>query len=302
MSEFSSRKSAHRRVVGRTETELPPVDGSVPIRTRVIERLKLLALYGTLGAMVVVVLIVLFYQPKMDVQGQPPMGPLPIVGVLMPPSPTPTLVPTPTRTPLPPPPEIAILSGHWSGDNPPPDVVPDTGAICDNGVREVDINKGVADKLVALLRGDGYRVDLLQEFDARLKRDNPDYAPQVFLAIHSDSCVHGPDYPLATGYKIAHADPSDNPEQDDRLVACLKRDYAAQVRAYNLVDNENSITLDMTEYHAFHQIVRTTPAAIIELGFLYNDQPILLNHQDKLALGLANGLRAFLKNDPCASQ
>ncbi|MGB8646825.1 MAG: N-acetylmuramoyl-L-alanine amidase [Anaerolineae bacterium] len=275
----------------------------LPVRTWVIERLKRWSLYGTLGAMAVVTLVVLFYHPGPTApRMQPPVGPFPVVGVEPPPSPTLTLLPPPTRTPIPLPPEIAILAGHWSGDNPPPGVVPDTGAVCEDGLREVDVNKGVAEKVVALLRTGGFRVDLLQEFDDRLKRDHPDYAPQVFLAIHSDSCVHGPDYPLATGYKIAHAEPSDVPVADDRLVACLRRDYDAQVQSYNLGFNENSITRDMTEYHAFREIVKTTPAAIIELGFLYNDRQVLTGHQAQLAQGLANGLMAFLKNDRCGLQ
>jgi hypothetical protein len=164
----------------------------------------------------------------------------------------------------------------------------------------VDINLGVAQRVVRLLRSDGYRVDLLQEFDDRLKKVAPDYAPNILLAIHSDSCVHGDDYPFATGYKIAHAEPSDNPESDDRLVACLRRDYDAVVKPYDMPFNENTITPDMTAYHAFREIVSTTPAAIIELGFLYNDRAVLTGHQDELAKGLEKGLKAFLTGDKCS--
>jgi N-acetylmuramoyl-L-alanine amidase len=221
------------------------------------------------------------------------------VGLLLPPTHTAILVPTATPTSIPPP-DIAILAGHWSRDDPRGvTTIHDTGALCPDGLREVTINKSVADKVITILRSRGYHVDLLEEFDARLKSVSPDYAPSVFLSIHSDSCVSGPDYPFATGFKIAHAEPSENPPEDDRLVACLQRDYQIAVNPFKLAFNANTITADMTAYHAFHEIVPTTPAAIIELGFMANDRWILTGHQDELARGLGVGLIAFLKGDRC---
>lgn len=213
--------------------------------------------------------------------------------------PTPTTTPTVTPTPLPPP-DIAILAGHWSRDDAlGVTTIHDTGALCPDGLREVTINKSVADKVITILRSRGFHVDLLEEFDPRLKSVAPDYAPAVFLSIHSDSCVSGPDYPYATGYKIAHAEPSSNPSEDDRLVACLRRDYQVAVDPFKLAFNENTITADMTAYHAFHEIVETTPAAIVELGFMADDRLILTQHQEELARGLGLGLIAFLKGDSC---
>jgi hypothetical protein len=55
----------------------------------------------------------------------------------------------------------------------------------------------------------------------------------------------------------------------------------------------------MTAYHAFHEIVPTTPAAIIELGFMADDRTILTQHQDELARGLTIGLVSFLNGDRC---
>jgi hypothetical protein len=268
-----------------------------------LDRLSRVALFGSLGAwglsglFAFVAILVAFGIIK------PPPLANGLVGFELLPTPLHTVgqaaVPTQTPTP-PPPPQIAIVAGHWSHEDAQGvTTVHDTGALCDDGLREVTINKGVADLVVAFLRQRGYRVDLLEEFDARLKEVNPDYAPAVFLSIHSDSCVHGPDYPFATGYKIAHAEPSDVPEADDRLVACLIRDYDTVVRPYNLSFNENTITTDMTEYHGFREIVNTTPAAIVELGFMYNDRVLLTRHQSELAKGLANGLADFLNNDRC---
>lgn len=245
---------------------------------------------------------------------QPPPPPLPADYT---PDPNATLVPTslpifpivnlpslptarPTASPTPTVPAVAIVAGHWARE--PNDGVPavlDSGAVCPDGLREVDITKSVADKTVSLLKRQGYPVVLLEEFDPVYKTVNPDFAPKSFLSIHADSCLTGPDYAYATGYKIAHAEPSDNEPEDARLVTCLTRSYDLAVAKYNLPFNANTITRNMTEYHAFRKIDPHTPAAIIELGFLGQDREILVNHQDELARGLAAGLQDFLNGQPC---
>lgn len=214
---------------------------------------------------------------------------------------SPNLLPTRTTEPIA---DVAIVAGHWSKADPSNNsaTIPDPGSVCADGTKEVDINYGVASRTLSLMGSKGFRVTLLEEWDSRLKdpnRDSPDFTARVFLSIHSDACVTGPDYPLATGYKIAHAQPSENASQDDRLVRCLVRDYDTVVAPYKLRFNENTITPDMTMYHAFRQIVPTTPAAIIELGFLGRDRVLLSQHQDELAAGLANGLTSFLRGDQC---
>jgi hypothetical protein len=290
----SSRKSRRPRAASNSQ----PAEISL-VRQWAIALAQRLALFSSVGALILAggllalaVLVAIGVLP-------PPFIANGAVGFEFPPTPTPE--PTATRTPLPPP-DIAIIAGHWSHEDPlGVTTVHDTGALCDDGLREVTINKSVADKVVTVLRNRGFRVDLLEEFDVRLKSVSPDYAPDVLLSIHSDSCVSGPDYPLATGFKIAHAEPSEDPAGDDRLVACLRRDYQIAVNPFKLTFNENTITSDMTAYHAFREIVPTRPAAIIELGFMGNDRNILIEHQDELARALALGLTAFLKGDPCGA-
>ncbi len=114
----------------------------------------------------------------------------------------PTATLTVTPTPIPPP--IALLAGHSGGA--------DTGAICPDGLREVDVTVDVAQRAKTLLEARGHRVDIFAEFDARLSATRRDYAPRAFLAIHADSCIY-----YASGYKVARAEFSANPEEDDRL-------------------------------------------------------------------------------------
>ncbi len=209
----------------------------------------------------------------------------------------PTAAPTFTSTPTIP--EVAIVAGHWAAeatDGAP--TVPDSGAVCPDGLREVDITKSVADKTLDIIRGRGYHAVLLQEFDPLYQKE-PQFKPRVFLSIHADSCLVGADYAYATGYKIAHAEPSNNEQEDSRLVVCLTRSYDKVALKYNKPFNANTITVDMTAYHAFRKIDPTTPAAIIELGFLGWDREFLVNNQDEMARALAIGLDDFLKGSPC---
>jgi len=162
-------------------------------------------------------------------------------------------------------PRIGIIAGHWQNDS---------GAICeDTGLQEVDIALSVSRKVVERLRRAGYEVDLLAEFDPRLNG----YQADALVSVHVDSCVT---FEGATGFKVARAATSVIPDIEDRLVACL---YDAYERVTTLPRHPGSITHNMTGYHAFYRIHPQTPAAIIELGFLYYDREMLVNEQERLA-------------------
>jgi N-acetylmuramoyl-L-alanine amidase len=199
---------------------------------------------------------------------------------------TPTGTPTATRippspTPTTPPKKIGLVAGHWSTD-------PrryDPGAVCPDGLTEVEINLAIAQLVKALLENQGYTVDLLEEFDSALDG----YQADALVSIHADSC----DVPEASGFKVASVLHGTLPEAD-RLVKCLREEYET---ATGLSFHEHSITYDMTEYHAFYEIDSQTPGAIIETGFMAADRQILLDQQDKVAQGIANGIVCFLETD-----
>lgn len=195
--------------------------------------------------------------------------------------PMPTATPRATPTPLPP--LVALLAGHSGGI--------DTGAVCPDGLREVDVTTDVAARAKTLLETRGFRVEILAEFDKRLDAVKRNYAPRVFLAIHVDSCV---DY--ASGYKVARASNSAIPHEDDRLVRCVSAAYGA---ATQLAWHEGSITRDMTQYHGLMEINPESPGAILELGFLGSDKAILKNRRDAMALAVADGISAFMRGDGC---
>ncbi len=179
---------------------------------------------------------------------------------------------------------IGIVSGHWGND---------PGAVCDDGLREVDVNQEVATRVKEGLISHGFDVDLLKEFDPRLK----DYQALALISIHADSCMYINDQ--ATGFKVAAARSTHYPEKAARLTACMRTRYAT---ATGLPFHPGSVTNDMSSYHAFDEINTDTTAAIIETGFLNLDRQFLTEHPDLAALGIVNGILCFVNNEDIGPQ
>jgi N-acetylmuramoyl-L-alanine amidase len=98
---------------------------------------------------------------------------------------------------------------------------------------------------------------------------------------------------------VAPSESNPLPQKSERLTACLIDRYAA---ATGLPFHANSITPDMTQYHAFGEINASTPAAIIEAGFLNLDRDMLVNHTDQVAQGIRNGIICYIRNEPINNQ
>lgn len=180
---------------------------------------------------------------------------------------------------------IGIVAGH-SGHPQDPSFEVDPGAVCDDGLTELQINEAVAREVVTALRRDQYTVDLLEEFDPLLEG----YQADVLVSIHSNDCR---DYgPEATGFNAASASSRQTTHGlDERLLNCLVAQYGATTG----LPRHTGITYDMTDYHTFGEVAVDTPTAIIELGFLRNDRDFLLGQQTLIAQGIANGIRCFLR-------
>jgi N-acetylmuramoyl-L-alanine amidase len=185
--------------------------------------------------------------------------------------------PTPTPRPRP---RIGIVVGHWGDNN-------DPGAVCQDGLTELEVNQEVASRVQQRLISEGFDVDLLKEFDPRLEN----YIALALVSIHADSCQYIND--LATGYKVAPSLENRRPERTSRLTTCLKYRYeeATGLQAHN------SITADMSSYHAFDEIDENTPAAIIETGFLNLDRQILTQEPERIATGISTGILCYIFNE-----
>jgi N-acetylmuramoyl-L-alanine amidase len=173
--------------------------------------------------------------------------------------------------------QVALISGHAGNDS---------GAICEdaNGqptIQEADVNAAVARLAAERLRQAGADVAILDEYDARLE----DMRVDVLLSLHADSCID------ASGYKAAHHALTAIPDVEARLLGCIDSRYPA---ATGLAPHPNTVTHDMTLYHAFRRIAPTTPAAILEMGFLGGDQAVLTADSARVAQGVADSVLCFL--------
>jgi N-acetylmuramoyl-L-alanine amidase len=174
---------------------------------------------------------------------------------------------------------VAIISGHAGNDS---------GAVCtdaDNNttVTEAEINADVAEHVSQRLRRAGADVLILEEYDPQLAGLQAD----VLLSLHADSCID------ASGYKATRHPDSPIAAVEDRLVRCIDDVYA---NTTSLRRHADTITHDMTLYHAFRRIDPATPAAILEMGFIGGDQDLLVHRTDLVAKGVADSLLCFLES------
>ena len=182
---------------------------------------------------------------------------------------------------------IGIVAGH-SGPHPDTGYV-DPGATCPDGLTELEVNQSIANLVISGLEGAGLQTVLLEEFDSRLAG----FRGLALISIHADSCLAINEQ--ATGYKVAAALDTAVPDRSQRLVACVADRYG---RATGLRFQPHSVTLDMTEYHSFYEIHSQTPAAIIEVGFLYLDRDFLTSQPAAAARGIVDGLLCYISNEP----
>jgi N-acetylmuramoyl-L-alanine amidase len=176
---------------------------------------------------------------------------------------------------------IGIVSGHWSNGE-------DAGAVCPDGTNEHDVNLAIASLVRQKLEARGFSIDLLQEYDPRLDG----YRAAVLISIHADTCNEIDDQ--ATGFKVTASTYSRDQRLADRLTACMDDRYAG-VTTLRL--HPGSVTVDMTDYHAFSVIDSATTAAIIETGFLNLDREILVQHPDVISDGVVSGILCFVNNE-----
>jgi N-acetylmuramoyl-L-alanine amidase len=182
---------------------------------------------------------------------------------------------------------IGIVAGH-SGN--------DSGAVCLDGngnvtLTEADVNLKIAAMVQEQLTQEGYQVDLLREYDARLNG----YRALAVVSIHNDSCEYINDE--ATGFKVAAALNTNDVNRANRLTACLVDRYQGLT---DMSFHAGSITPDMREYHSFREIDPSTVAAIIETGFLNLDREFLTKQTDRVAEGVVEGILCFARNQNIA--
>ncbi|NLF64075.1 MAG: N-acetylmuramoyl-L-alanine amidase [Chloroflexi bacterium] len=170
---------------------------------------------------------------------------------------------------------IVLIAGHRGHD---------AGAVCEDGLTEAAVNQLIAEKVYTRLRAANVRVDVYDEFDPRLQG----FSGTALVSLHADSCDAIGDH--ATGFKISGSSRTDS----SRLSTCVESAYA---QATGLLFHANTITPDMTDYHAFREIADGVPAIILETGFLNLDREMLTTNADVPAQAIADGIFCFLEGE-----
>lgn len=179
--------------------------------------------------------------------------------------------------------QIGIVSGHRGGP------IFDPGAVCPDGLTENEINFAVAQQVVLDLRGRGYSVDLLEEFDPRLEN----YQAAALISIHSNDCSPY-DGSRVSGFLVSQAEARAEGGEDTRLRECVAEGYGR----FTGLERRFGLTRDMTDYHIFRSLHSRTPGVIVELGFMLADRALLTEQQGLLAQGIVAGILCFLEPAP----
>ncbi|WP_129632324.1 N-acetylmuramoyl-L-alanine amidase [Candidatus Oscillochloris fontis] len=208
---------------------------------------------------------------------------------------TPTLLaPTPTPRPATMPPRVGLQVGHLNAHELPEELArfrTSTGARY-NGVSEAELNADIARRVQVLLEAEGVLVDLLP---ATIP---PSYEADAFVTIHADGSTGS----AARGWKLAT--PWRASRASQQLLAAVAASYGP---ATGLPEDVGGVTVNMRGYYAFnnrrhtHAIARTTPAIIVEMGFMTNaaDRAVLFGQPERVARGIAEGILAYLaQRDP----
>ncbi|MFL5800547.1 MAG: N-acetylmuramoyl-L-alanine amidase [Roseiflexaceae bacterium] len=223
----------------------------------------------------------------------PPSPPQPAVASESAATPTPSVEPTPTPRPAGTPPRVGLQVGHWKSNELPEELArlrTSTGARA-AGYTEAEVNLDIAQRVAALLEQHGVVVDMLP---ATVPMD---YDADVFISIHAD----GSQSAGARGFKIA------TPWRASRAAQHLLDTLRAEYDSATGLPWDDAITFNMRGYYAFnyrrhqHAVARTTPAVIVEMGFLTSatDRATMIGQPDRIAAGIANGIIRYLnERDP----
>ncbi|HET8984805.1 MAG TPA: N-acetylmuramoyl-L-alanine amidase [Trueperaceae bacterium] len=184
---------------------------------------------------------------------------------------------------------IGLQVGHLGAADQPDELATlrtSTGGHWD-GVDEVTINLAVVEALAERLTVLGFEVDVL---NATIPVA---YRADALISVHADA---NPDT-QRRGYKSAHTRPARNALEPLLKLAIDRSVFLAT----ELPDDDRNVSGNMLQYYAFnhrrftHSAAARTPALLVELGYLSNEQDMkLLRDPSLFADAIARGLVAFL--------
>lgn len=202
-------------------------------------------------------------------------------------------VPTAPPTPDPDvPPRVALQVGHWKIDEHADEMARlrrFSGAYY-GGYDEWEVNMVIAEATRERLEAAGVTVDLLP---AKVPIG---YEADAFISIHVDG-ITGEAAATRRGWKAAT--PFRASRASEALAAAIAAVYP---EVTGLPTDREQASNNLRAYYAFahyrywHSVAPTTPAAIVELGFMTHpeDRELIFGRPELLADGLARGILGYL--------
>ena len=185
--------------------------------------------------------------------------------------------------------KVGIQAGHWHIDQLPDEqrrLRSDTGAVWGN-LTEARVNFEIARRVVRQLSEAGVSAELIP---ATVPAG---YDADAFVAVHADD-GGGPD---PSGWKIST--PWRASQASRLLRSAVASSYA---RVSGLPEDRYGVSFNMRGYYGFswyrfeHAVAPTTPAIIIETGFLTSasDRAVIVDDPERTARGISQGIIAYL--------
>jgi N-acetylmuramoyl-L-alanine amidase len=172
---------------------------------------------------------------------------------------------------------IGIQVGHYKHNE---------GSTCPDGIKEVDVDYVIANKISLLLGASQISAEVLNEYDLNLIN----YKADALISIHTRSCTDSS--AAASGFNLGTSISAKETEKTNSLAACLAEQYAKNT---GLTFSYQVIPDDLVNSHTFLDINPQTPAVQIESGSLAVDRSILLEGSDRAANGITAGILCYLK-------
>jgi len=188
---------------------------------------------------------------------------------------------------------VGLQVGHWKIEAHPEEqrrLRKFSGAYY-GGYDEWELNMLIAEQAKAVLEAAGVVVELLPAAVP------VGYSADAFVSIHVDG-VTGAQAATRRGWKVAT--PFRASLASEALAAAVGASYPAIT---GLPDDAQGASYDMRAYYAFaayrywHSVAPTTPAVIVECGFMTHpaDRTLLFDRPDLIGRGIAEGVLAYLR-------
>jgi N-acetylmuramoyl-L-alanine amidase len=187
-------------------------------------------------------------------------------------------------------PHVGIQAGHWKNDDVPKELAVLSGS--GPGARvgkltERSVVLAIARDTADILARQGVVAEVLPSVVP------PGYCADAFVAIHADANANT----AVSGYKVA-ASTFDETGRSHILARAIEEAYGAHTG----LPQDSAVTDRMQQYYAFnhvtyrHAVDPSTPAVILETGYLTNPRDRMLLHESPhlAADAIAAGILSFI--------